>query len=441
MADRVPFTYLLSAIVDNRGRTCPTADSGIPLIATNCVRNELLYPALEKIRFVSDATYQTWFRGHPEPGDIIFVCKGTPGRVCLTPDPVGFCIAQDMVAVRADARRVYPRFLFALLRSPSVQAQIANMHVGSLIPHFKKGDFDKLLLEIPDGKAQRVVGDCYFDFSAKIELNRRTNETLEAMARALFKSWFVDFDPVRAKAEGRAPTGMDAETAQLFPGEFVDSELGPIPKGWRVAPFEEVFAIPLRNGLTKPKALRGAGVHMINMGELFAHRRLGNIPMDRVPMSTDEREKSLIEIGDLLFARQSLTLAGAGQCSIVRPAPEIRTFESHIIRCRISSKSASPWYFFYYLASPWGEERIRSIVEQVAAAGIRSSDLARLRLLLPPFPVQDIFSRFVNSVESRIDNKLNESRTLAATRDTLLPRLLSGEIPIEKAARTLEATA
>jgi type I restriction enzyme S subunit len=199
MRNRVPFTEVLAAIVDNRGRTCPTSEDGTPLIATNCVRNDLLYPAFENVRYVSDETYRTWFRGHPQPGDILFVCKGSPGRVCLAPDPVGFCIAQDMVAVRADSNKIYPRFLFAQLRSRAVQEQIANMHVGTMIPHFKKGDFDKLLLELPDENTQRFIGDVYFELSAKIDLNRRMNQTLEAIAQALFRSWFVDFDPVRAK--------------------------------------------------------------------------------------------------------------------------------------------------------------------------------------------------------------------------------------------------
>ena len=198
-SEQVPFTELLSKIIDNRGRTCPTAETGLPLIATNCIRNERLYPAFEKVRYVSKETYKTWFRGHPEPGDLIFVCKGTPGRVCMTPDPVSFCIAQDMVAVRANPKKVYPRYLFALLRSHAVQAMIVNMHVGTLIPHFKKGDFDKLILPVPDRKMQETIGEMYFELSSKIELNRRMNETLEAMARALFKSWFVDFDPVRLR--------------------------------------------------------------------------------------------------------------------------------------------------------------------------------------------------------------------------------------------------
>ena len=135
--EEVPFSELLSKIIDNRGKTCPTAAVGIPLIATNCIRNELLYPTYDKVRFVSQKIYNTWFRGHPKPGDIIFVNKATPGRVCLVPDPVDFCIAQDMVAVRANPKKVFPRFLLALLRSPRprFQRRVGESHKRRLHRH------------------------------------------------------------------------------------------------------------------------------------------------------------------------------------------------------------------------------------------------------------------------------------------------------------------
>src|ERR1700730_18677499 len=98
MIDLVPLDKLLSRVVDNRGKTCPTAENGLPLIATNCVKNDGLFPTLEKAQHGSKETYHQWFRGHPEPGDLIFVTKGAPGQGCLAPEPVNFCIAQDMVA-------------------------------------------------------------------------------------------------------------------------------------------------------------------------------------------------------------------------------------------------------------------------------------------------------------------------------------------------------
>jgi type I restriction enzyme S subunit len=180
----VPFTDLLEVIIDNRGRTCPVGSTGRPLIATNCVRNTGLYPSYETDRFVSDETYATWFRGHPAPGDILFVCKGAPGSVAMVPDPVDFCIAQDMVAVRADSRMIEPNYLFAALRSHDVQTQIGAMHVGTMIPHFKKGDFDKLLIPLPPRGIQRLIGDTYVDLSRKIESNRRKAALVQEVLRA-----------------------------------------------------------------------------------------------------------------------------------------------------------------------------------------------------------------------------------------------------------------
>jgi type I restriction enzyme S subunit len=127
--DRLSLADLAGKIVDNRGRTCPVGNEGMPLIATNCIKDELLYPSYDTTRFVSPETYASWFRGHPEPGDLVFVVKGSPGRVCLAPDPVDFCIAQDMVAIRADPRKVYPKFLFAILRASSTSL---DFHVEEL---------------------------------------------------------------------------------------------------------------------------------------------------------------------------------------------------------------------------------------------------------------------------------------------------------------------
>lgn len=239
MITEVPFADLLSHVVDNRGRTCPTAPTGRPLIATNCVTNDRLYPSYDTKRSVSDEAYTTWFRGHPLPGDLIFVCKGSPGRVALAPNPVDFCIAQDMVALRADPRRIYPRYLLAALRSSVVQNRIGNMHVGTMIPHFKKGDFDKLFIPLPDEETQVAAGDYYYELSEKIEQNRRTGRKLEELARAVFKAWFVDFEPVKAKGAGAAGfPGMPAAFAAL-PTRFAGSELGPVPEGWTVCKLGE----------------------------------------------------------------------------------------------------------------------------------------------------------------------------------------------------------
>ena len=187
---RVPITQLLEFIVDNRGKTVPTAPSGHKLIATNCVTNNTLFPVYEKVRYLSDETYRTWFRAHPIPGDILFVNKGTPGRVCMVPDPIDFCIAQDMIALRADNAKIYNKYLFAVLRSREIQQQIYNTSVGDVIPHFKKQFMDQLLIPVPDRKVQEAIGDLYYALSFKVEHNKKINDNLLQQAFALFDDMF-----------------------------------------------------------------------------------------------------------------------------------------------------------------------------------------------------------------------------------------------------------
>lgn len=118
MCQTIKLSDTVKFIVDNRGKTVPTVDNGVPLIATNCIDNRNLYPIYKKVRYVSQDTYDNWFRSHPKPRDIILTLKGSQnGAVNLVPDNVDFCIAQDMVALRADENKINPLYLFAALRS------------------------------------------------------------------------------------------------------------------------------------------------------------------------------------------------------------------------------------------------------------------------------------------------------------------------------------
>jgi type I restriction enzyme, S subunit len=169
-------------------------------------------------------------------------------------------------------------------------------------------------------------------------------------------------------------------------------------------PFESLYLEPSRNGLTRPKRERGSGYKMINMGELFAHDRINNPPMDLVPMSESEIARFGIKQGDLLFARQSLVAEGAGKCSIVLSAPEVTTFESHLIRVRLDPAIADPAYFYYYFSSPAGKANVQSLVMQVAAAGIRSSELATLPVPKPNIAQQRRIASILSAYDDLIEN-------------------------------------
>lgn len=176
---------ILEFVVDNRGKTAPTSEIGIPLIATNCIKNNNIFPTYEKIRYISEETYNNWFRSHPEPGDLIFVNKGTPGCVNLAPNPVDFCIAQDMIALRANKNYVSNYYLFLFLRSEDVQNQIINSSVGTTIPHLKKTDLLSFKIIIPDNYKLNGFNKMVESFFLKMNSNSKQIRTLETLRDTL----------------------------------------------------------------------------------------------------------------------------------------------------------------------------------------------------------------------------------------------------------------
>ena len=153
---------------------------------------------------------------------------------------------------------------------------------------------------------------------------------------------------------------------------------------------------------------------MINMGEIFAHERIGNIEMERVPMSDREVEQFSVKTGDLLFARQSLVAAGAGKCSLVKTTQETTTFESHLIRVRLDQHRCVPEFYFYYFLSPLGKANVQSLVMQVAAAGIRGSELAKLNVPVPPLPIQRRIVGILSAYDELIENSQRRIKILEA---------------------------
>lgn len=166
--------------------------------------------------------------------------------------------------------------------------------------------------------------------------------------------------------------------------------------------FEDLFLVPLRNGVSYSSDQRGAGVPMVNMGEAFRFDRISDQECERVPLTVGERERFLLEEGDLLFVRQSLKFEGAGKCVYVGPSEEPRTWESHLIRVRLDSGKADSRYYYYYFRSPGGRKSIEAIIEQVAAAGIRGSDLRTLDVPYPPRKEQQGVADALSALDDKI---------------------------------------
>ena len=384
--NRVPLTELLSFVVDNRGKTVPTAPSGHKLIATNCVTNNALFPVYEKIRYLSEETYQTWFRAHPIPGDILFVNKGTPGRVCLVPDPVDFCIAQDMIALRADESKIYPKYLFAVLRSREIQQQIYNTNVGDVIPHFKKQFLNQLLIPIPERSIQESIGDLYYVLSLKAERNKKINDNLYAQAKAIFDNHFINIDA--------------------------------IPAGWRKGNLLDIANY--LNGLAMQKFRpqgNEIGLPVLKIKEL----RQGSCDDSSELCSLRIKPEYIIHDGDVIFSWSGSLLVDiwcGGTCGL----------NQHLFK--VTSDIYDKW--FYYLWTAHHLARFIAIAADKATTmgHIKREELAKAEVLIPCEEDYTSLTSIMQPIFELIISNRIEGRKLAVLRDELLPKLMSGEIDV-----------
>ncbi len=179
---------------------------------------------------------------------------------------------------------------------------------------------------------------------------------------------------------------------------------------WDSIKFGDLYSEDSRNGLTKPSKVRGSGYKMINMGELFANDRIYDIPMELVPLKENEKKNAKVEKGDLLFARQSLVLEGAGKCSIVMDVSPLTVFESHLIRVRLDKTRANPLFYYYYFKSPLSP--VSTIVSQCAQAGIRGSDLQELYVFIPPLTTQNRIADILTKYDDLIENNQKQIKLL-----------------------------
>ncbi len=221
----------MEAIIDYRGKTPEKTSFGIPLITAKIVKDGQINNIQE---YIAIKDYDSWMRrGLPEPGDIVMTTEAPLGEIAQL-DNRKVALGQRLITLRGNPTILNNNYLKFLMQSFFVQNQLHERATGTTVLGIKQSELRKINLVIPPLSEQKAIAHILSSLDDKIELNRQMNETLEAMAKAIFKSWFVDFDPVSAKRSGRQPAGMDTATADLFPDEFEESSLGLIPKGWRV---------------------------------------------------------------------------------------------------------------------------------------------------------------------------------------------------------------
>jgi type I restriction enzyme S subunit len=352
-------------------------------------------------------------------GDILFGKLRPYFRKVVRPAFDGVC-STDIWVVRA-SHGVDQSYLFYLMASEEFIVKASEGSTGTRMPRADWSYLSIYAIPLPPLPEQRRIAKILGDLDDKIELNRKMNETLEQLARALFKSWFIDFDPVRAKMEGRIPQGMDAETAALFPSRLVESELGLVPEGWEVKALGDVVEC-IGGGTPNTKEglyWNGGTINWATPKDLSSLQ---------APLLT-ATERSITDAG---LARVASGLLPARTLLMSSRAPvgylAISTIPVAINQGFIAMPESTVMPSLYMLH--WCNANMTEIQGRASGttfAELSKSNFRQMRLLLPSGQLLKNFSRMVSDYYNQIETNIHQSRTLASLRDTLLPQLMRGE--------------
>lgn len=311
------------------------------------------------------------------------------------------------------------KFIYHLVKHVGLN----HLKDGTSNPTLSRDTFGAQLFPVPPLPTQKAIAHILGTLDDLIELNRETNEILEAMARALFQSWFVDFDPVRAKLEGRAPAGMDAATAALFPALFQDSELGQIPWGWEADTVNGAFDFTMGQsppGDTYNKEGSGLPFYQgcTDFGFRFPTRRVFCAAPKRYAKAGDTLVSVRAPVGDINIAGED--------CCIGRGVAAVR-------------HKTGAMSFTYHAMANLEPDFAKFEAEGTVFGSINKQNFENLPFLIPQPEIVAAYERLAEPLDEQIHNLEHESRDLAALRDTLLPKLLSGELSVPAALLAAEA--
>lgn len=317
-----------------------------------------------------------------------------------------------LIRCRLNPTRSNPLFYFYFFRSPDGRRAIeAIVEQGAGASGIRGSDLVNVQVPNPPKQIQDEVARLLGSLDDRITLLRETNTTLEGIAQALFKSWFVDFDPVHAKMQGRTPEGMDEATAALFPDSFEDSELGPVPKGWKTYAVGELLVPKRGKSITKSKCIDGdIPVVAGGLEPAYFHNQ-SNVSSPVVTISASGANAGFVRL-----YQQDIW---ASDCSFV-------------------SKEQTDSIYFWYVFLKFNQDNIYFMQQGAAQPHIYPSDLMRLNICMPKSnELSQLFHEFISPLFEKVGLTNGKIQTLSTLRDTLLPRLISGQLRVEEAAEVL----
>ena len=429
-----PLSELCEQIADCPHSTPLWTDSGVIVLRNQNIRGGRL--DLSSPSYTDEAHFdQRSRRARLRSGDLVLTREAPMGEVCMIPDNLRCCLGQRMVMLRPDPEKCDSQFLLYSIQSDTVQHEIkVNEGTGSTVSNLRIPLLEALPIPHPPLAEQKAIAEVLGALDDKIELNRRMNGTLEAMARALFQSWFVDFDPVRAKLDGREPVGLDQAAAALFPDSFQDSELGHIPTGWKVTTLGA--CIGFRSGFSfKSQDWQESGVPVVKIGSV----KPGIIDLSQVSYVSEEiahqAARYRLSTGDMLIGMTGYV----GEVGLVPPStnpPLLNQRVGKFVMPKAGTESLAFWY------CTTRQPEFRAFVEArshgTAQANVSGDAIMQFPLVAPVPEILDAFNRECQPMLDHILSKHAESSTLATLRDTLLPKLLSGELQPTQSCPTRE---
>lgn len=352
-------------------------------------------------------------------------------------------VSTGFAVLRPKSNLVDPRFLYACVFNQQFTDYLVTQEKGAAYPAVSPEDIANAEMLLPPLREQQAIACILGALDDKIELNRRRNRTLEGMARAIFQSWFVDFDPVKAKAAGRTPPGLKPELAALFPDSFQDSPLGPIPHGWDVKSVADVTFRVTKGDTPRNEAIKAASENerWIPMLRVNAITDEGEILIDkaeRIPESIHfgKSKRSILEPNDILY-----TNAGTiGRIAFVQPEFLPANTNQAIAIVKPNPNLIPPCYLYMTLRRPAFQEELHKDIVQAVQANLALGKISEAKFIRPP---EDLVERLffpVNSILNQIWHSRKQSRTLSDLRDTLLPKLIAGEFRVPDAERIVERT-
>ena len=405
-------------------------DTGVPVIRGSNLSQDIGTRLVDEgLTFVSEEKAEEFARSEARTGDLVFTCWGTIDQVGLIDHRARYkryIVSNKQMLLTPDPSRADSLFLYYAFSSPENRAAILNRGIGSSVPGFNLGQLRMFEIVLPPLAEQKAIAAVLGALDDKIEFNRRMNATLEAMARALFQSWFVDFDPVRAKLDGRKPQGLDKATAALFPSSFQDSPFGAIPRGWEVKRIEEVVE-GVYDGPHATPATSGTGPIFLGIGNLTGTALdLSDIRHINEDEWARWTKRVTPKAGDIVFSYE----ATLGFFALI--PPDIRCcLGRRLALVRPLERDGFPHFWFQqFVSAPFQQFLNQHTIQGATVDRIPLIAFPSYPVLNPPTELKAAFERYADPFWQRIHSNQAQSHTLAAIRDTLLPRLLSGELRV-----------